>query len=161
MLGFLNIKLLVYDCDGVLTDNRVLVDENGTESVFFHRGDGMAVSLIKQLGIRQIILSTEVNPVVRMRAAKLKIPVIHGVESKKEHLIQYCQENNIASEQVMFIGNDLNDIEVMQWCGIRGCPLDAEIEVKVNCHWISKKQGGYGVIRDLYRDIMAEKERFQ
>ncbi len=157
-MNFLDIKLLVYDCDGVLTDNRVLVDEHGTESVFFHRGDGMAVKLIKQLGIQQIILSTELNPVVRMRAAKLQIPVIHGVDSKKEHLISYCQGNHIPNAQVMFIGNDLNDIDVMQWCGMRGCPLDAEIEVRDICHWISKKQGGYGVIRDLYRDIMLEKE---
>lgn len=153
-----DIKLLVYDCDGVLTDNRVLVDEHGNESVFFHRGDGMAVKLLKQLGIQQIILSTELNPVVRMRANKLNLPVIHGVDSKREHLVAYCRNNDLSSDQVMFIGNDLNDIEVMQWCGMRGCPLDAEIEVRDICHWISKKQGGHGVIRDLYRDIMLEKE---
>lgn len=151
-----DIKLLVYDCDGVLTDNRVLVDEHGIESVFFHRGDGMAVKLIKKLGIRQIILSTELNSVVRVRAEKLNIPVIHGVENKKGHLISYCQENYISNTKVMYIGNDLNDIDVMQWCGIRGCPLDAEIEVKNICQWISKKKGGYGVIRDLYRKLQKE-----
>lgn len=150
-MNLCNIKLLVYDCDGVLTDNRVLLDEHGIESAFFHRGDGMAVKLIKQLGIKQIILSTELNPIVRMRAAKLDIPVIHGVDSKKEHLVSFCKENGISNSQVMYLGNDLNDIDVMQWCGIRGCPLDAECEVKKICHWISKKQGGYGVIRDLYR----------
>ena len=158
-MDFTDIKLLVYDCDGVLTDNRVLVDEHGSESVFFHRGDGLAVKLIKRLEIQQIILSTEVNPVVCRRAEKLNIPVIHGVDSKKEHLVAYCQEQKILREQVMFIGNDLNDIEAMQWCGRRGCPCDAEVEVREICDWISQRAGGYGVIRDLYRDLVARMRR--
>ena len=74
-MGFSNIKLLIYDCDGVLTDNRVLVDETGQESVLFHRGDGYGIRMLKELGIEQMIVSTETNPIVARRAEKLKISV--------------------------------------------------------------------------------------
>lgn len=149
--------LLVYDCDGVLTDNRVLLDETGKESVFFHRGDGYGIRMLKELGVTQVILSTEVNPVVRKRAEKLKIPVIHGVEKKEKQLDEYCRVHNISFDQVMYIGNDLNDLEAMKLVGIRGCPADAEPEIKEICQWISTQNGGQGVIRELYRVLSRKR----
>lgn len=146
-----NIRLLVYDCDGVLTDNRVLVSETGEEYALFHRGDGYGVRMLKELGIRQIIVSTEENPVVEHRARKLKIDVIHSVMDKRTSLLQYCQEYGFALEDTMYIGNDLNDLEAMQVVGVCGCPHDAEPEIQDICHWISTKNGGQGVIRELYR----------
>lgn len=78
------IKLIVYDFDGVMTDNKVYIDQNGMESVQVNRGDGLGVSEIKKLGIKQIILSTEKNLVVAARAKKLKIDCLHGVNNKKK-----------------------------------------------------------------------------
>ena len=92
------IKLLVYDFDGVMTDNRVLVDQHGVESVMVSRGDGYGISRIKELGIKQVIISTETNEVVKRRAEKLKIDVIHGVEDKKTILRKFCEENGYALE---------------------------------------------------------------
>lgn len=158
-MDFSRVTLLVYDCDGVLTDNRVLVDEAGRESVFFHRGDGYGIARIRELGIRQMILSTETNPVVARRAEKLHLPVIHGTADKKTQLMEYCASQGIPLEQVMYIGNDLNDWDAMNLAGIRGCPRDAEPEIQVICHWISEKAGGYGVIRDLYRVLCVGKRQ--
>lgn len=146
-------KLIVYDFDGVMTDNRVAVDENGVESVTVHRGDGWGVRMIKdELKIPQIILSTEANPVVARRAEKLKIPVIHNAgDSKKQILIKYCAENGYDPADIMYIGNDLNDYDAMMMCGYHLCPADAEPELQSVADFIFVAKGGYGVIRELYR----------
>ena len=153
MINATQIKLLVYDFDGVMTDNRVLVDENGKESVIVHRGDGYAVSQIFKLGINQIILSTERNDVVTKRGKKLNLDVIHGVEDKKTILLHYCKKKQIQLKNVMFIGNDLNDYECMKCVGLKGCPADAECEILEIADWIAKSKGGYGVIRELLREL--------
>lgn len=153
-------SLIVYDFDGVMTDNRAMVDEHGNEYVIVHRGDGYGVRMIKdQLHIPQIILSTEVNPVVARRAEKLKIPVIHNAgDDKKTILASYCRDNGIAPEKVMYIGNDLNDYEAMMLCGYHACPADAEPEILAVCDFVFAAKGGCGVIRELYR-ILSEAVR--
>lgn len=150
-----DIKLIVYDFDGVMTDNKVIVDETGRESVVVNRSDGYAIARIKDYGISQIILSTEKNQVVRKRAEKLNIPVIHGVDDKKSILEKYCIDHNISLEKVLYIGNDLNDYDVMMGVGYPCCPADAEIEIQDIASWISTKKGGDGVIRELYRVIFG------
>lgn len=155
MLGK-RIDLIVYDFDGVMTDNTVLVTEEGKESVIVNRGDGYAISEIKRLGIEQIILSTEQNPVVAQRAKKLKIAVIHGVAEKKRVLDSYLEKNQIAAENVLYIGNDLNDYECMLGAGLKGCPADAEPEIIELCDWVSKKCGGRGVVRELLRELTGQ-----
>lgn len=158
-MDFSKIRLIVYDFDGVMTDNRVMVDQNGVESVIVNRGDGYGVGRIRDMGINQIILSTEKNPVVARRGEKLKLPVIHDVLDKKSILSNYLEENGYAKEEVMYIGNDLNDIDAMSLAGIVGAPKDAEDEILEIADWISKKNGGYGVIRDLYRQMSTSNER--
>lgn len=145
-----NIVCIFYDFDGVMTDNRVLVSEDGKESVFVNRSDGLAVSEIRKAGIDQIIVSTEKNAVVEKRAQKLGIDVIHGVDNKADIIMRICKEKGYNLAEVMFVGNDINDLSALSICGYKGCPLDAVEEVKEICDWISDKNGGYGVIRDLY-----------
>ena len=154
---FENIELIVYDFDGVMTDNRVMVDQNGNESVMANRGDGYGVGMIRKLGVKQVILSTEVNPVVEMRAQKLNLEVIHGVSDKKQTLEKYCADRNISLDRVMYLGNDLNDIDAMKCVGIKGAPKDAEPEILEIADWISEKNGGYGVVRELARLITLER----
>ena len=153
---FSSLQCIFYDFDGVMTDNRVLVDETGKEAVFANRSDGLAVGKIKGLGIPQVIVSTEVNPVVEKRAEKIKIPCIHGVESKKEIVEKYCADHGYDMQKVMFIGNDLNDEEVMRAVGLCGAPADAEDEILIFADWISSRKGGYGVIRELYRELSKD-----
>ncbi len=145
------IALIVYDFDGVMTDNHVIVDEEGHESAMMHRGDGYGVGMIRRLGIPQMILSTEVNPIVAHRGAKLNIPVVHNVPDKAESLKAYCSENGIDLQKVLYIGNDLNDKGAMDLVGLVGAPLDAEPEILEIADWISDKKGGYGVVRELAR----------
>jgi len=149
-----SVRLIIYDFDGVMTNNRVIVDETGTESVIVNRSDGYAVRQIEKTK-KQIILSTETNPVVERRAEKLKIDVIHCVENKADTVMKYCAEHNINLCEIMFIGNDLNDCEAMKLSGLKGCPADAEPEIKELADWISEKNGGDGVVRDLFRWIQS------
>ena len=109
-----NIQLLVYDFDGVMTDNCVYVNEDGVESVKVNRSDGLAVEKLTHLGYKQLILSTETNPVVTQRAKKLKISVLQGQKQKDIALQNYCNENNIQLKNTLFIGNDINDMETMK-----------------------------------------------
>lgn len=150
---FGNIECIFYDFDGVMTDNRVLVSQDGSESVFANRSDGLGVSLIKKKGIPQVIVSTEENNVVERRAEKLKIEVIHGVEDKGAIISNYCKKKGFNPKKTIFIGNDLNDIPAFNIVGFKGAPNDAEAEILSIADWISDKKGGYGVIRDFYRSL--------
>jgi 3-deoxy-D-manno-octulosonate 8-phosphate phosphatase (KDO 8-P phosphatase) len=143
------IQLIVYDFDGVMTNNKVIVCECGSESVIVSRADGLAISLIKQSKIPQIILSSEQNKIVEHRANKLQIPVISGVKDKKIHLINYCSEKSIELNNVVYIGNDLNDLESMKIVGIPICPEDACKEIKAISKFIIAVKGGDGVIREF------------
>ncbi len=153
------IKLIIYDFDGVMTDNRVIIGQDGTESVVVHRGDGYGVSQIKKLPIEQVIVSTETNPVVRRRAEKLNIEIIHGVSDKKSTVLEYCKDKGYAMEEVMFVGNDLNDYDAMMAVGVKGAPADAEEEILAVADWISQAKGGHGVIRELYRLLQTYMEQ--
>lgn len=152
-MNFKNIKCLAYDFDGVMTDNRALIDVDGKEHIFVNRSDGLAVSLFRQMGIRQVIISTEKYPVANARAKKLGIDIMLGVQDKGEALDKYCLENSIELEHVLYIGNDINDLPAMRKAGMRGGPKDAEPEVLAIADWISDRNGGDGVVRDLYRFI--------
>jgi 3-deoxy-D-manno-octulosonate 8-phosphate phosphatase (KDO 8-P phosphatase) len=144
------LKLIVYDFDGVMTDNKVYVDQNGVEMVQVNRGDGLGVSEIKKMGIKQIILSTENNPVVSSRANKLKIDCLHGVKNKKIVLTDYCIRNSIPVETVAFVGNDINDKAAMKIVGFSFCPSDAHVSIKEISDHVFQAKGGSGVIRELF-----------
>ncbi len=150
------ISALFYDFDGVMTDNHVLVDQNGVESVYVNRGDGYAIARFREIGIPQVIVSTEKNPVVERTAEKLRIPVIHGVDDKGSIISKYASENDISLDKAVFVGNDLNDIPAFEVCGIKAAPADAEDEILEIVDWISSRKGGDGVIRDLYRYLTVD-----
>lgn len=143
------IKMVVFDFDGVMTDNRVLVDENGKESVFVSRADGMGINMLKAQGIECMILSTEKNPVVSKRAEKLKINVIQGIDDKREVLKRYAYEQGIELQNILYIGNDINDLDVMQIVGRTAVPADAYEIVKKKTDILLKTKGGHGVVREL------------
>jgi len=153
LLDATEIDLIVYDFDGVMTDNTVMVSETGNESVLVNRSDGLAIKTIKSKGIRQLIMSTEQNKIVRVRAAKLDIPVLWGANNKKEALSAYCFRNSLSLGRVVYIGNDLNDVEVMRLVAYPLAPSDAYPEVKEIAHFIIPAAGGKGVVRELLNHI--------
>lgn len=150
------VHLIVYDFDGVMTDNKVILREDGLESVVVNRSDGLAVSRLKSCGILQVILSTESNKVVAKRAQKLDIPLIQGVSDKSKSLRRYCRENNILLKDVVYVGNDLNDLQAMKRVGYPVCPSDACKEVRAICMIVLGAAGGSGVIRELLDCIKIE-----
>ena len=146
---------LIFDFDGVLTDNKVYVDQDGKESVCCNRSDGLAFDGLRKLGIPVCILSTESNPVVTARANKLKVKVIQGANNKLELLNLYCSENNFNIDRVMFVGNDLNDFQVMQACGYSASPNDSHPSIKEISNYVFSVKGGDGIVRELLEDILS------
>ena len=144
-----NIKLIVYDFDGVMTDNRVIVREDGIESVIVSRADGMGVGIIMEMGIPQVILSSETNRIVSLRAKKLGISVLQGVDDKKTVLLNYCKDNNYDPARILYVGNDVNDEEVMKAVGYSVATADAHHSIKSLAQMVLDTKGGQGVVREL------------
>ena len=153
-----NIKLIIYDFDGVMTNNKVYIDQNGNETVRVNRADGLGIAEIKKLGIKQIIISTETNSVVSTRASKLGIPCLQGIENKKSALINYCQKNDFELLNVAYVGNDINDKEVMEIAGTTYCPSDAHKSIQIITDYILKTKGGDGVVREIL-DLITNNKR--
>ncbi|MCP4613777.1 MAG: HAD hydrolase family protein [Planctomycetes bacterium] len=144
-----DIELIVYDFDGVMTDNRAIVLQDGTEAVFVNRSDGLGVEQIRSFGIAQLIVSSEANPVVKARAEKLGLEVIASCKNKKDILKNYCNQKNYDLKKVIFVGNDFNDLEAMKIVGFPVAPADAYPEIIKTARLVTKASGGQGVVREL------------
>lgn len=144
-----DIRLIVYDFGGVMTDNKVIIFEDGRESIVANRSDGLGVEAPKKMGISQIILSTESNDVVRARAKKLNLSIIYACKDKKSTLIKYCKKRGYNLSKVVYVGNDINDLEAMEVVGYPIAPADAQIEIKKIAKIVTKARGGDGVIREV------------
>lgn len=143
------IELIVLDFDGVLTDNRVWVDENGLERVAAHRGDGMGISLVKKEGYTVIVLSTETNKVVAARCKKLNIPVYHGIEDKGPAIKKLAQENHADLKNIVYVGNDVNDLPCLDLVGCAVVVADAHPDIISSADIILTKKGGHGAVREI------------
>lgn len=143
------IELIVFDFDGVLTDNRVWVMEDGKEAVICNRSDGLAFDLLKKVGIPTMILSTEQNPVVCARADKLRVPCESGCADKRKFLEAHIQKNDIPAESVVYVGNDTNDLGAIGIAGYSVAPNDAHPKVLSSVDWVLSRNGGQGVAQEL------------
>lgn len=143
------IKALILDFDGVFTDNRVLVFQDGSEAVVCDRSDGWGIAQLKKTGLPILILSTEANPVVQARADKLKIPFIQGQSEKWRTLQAWLNERNLDPESVVYIGNDVNDLQCMQSVGFSVAVADAHPVILRQADLILDHPGGQGAIREL------------
>ena len=148
-----DIDAFIFDFDGVLTNNLVHLDQNGKESVSCSRADGLAFDVLRKLDKPAFILSTENNPVVTMRAKKLKVPVVQGVDDKVEAIKKLVNKNSYNLKNILYVGNDLNDYLVMQLCGYTACPADSHPKIKEISDVVLKTNGGNGVVRELLEDV--------
>ena len=114
------------------------------------RADGLGISEIRKLEIEQIILSTETNPVVSARAKKLDLFCIQGVNDKTKALADYCENHQIDLSTVAYVGNDINDLEVMKLVGTTFCPADAHKSIKHISQNILESKGGEGISREIF-----------
>ena len=147
------IKAVIFDFDGVFTDNRVIVSTTGEEFVICDRGDGMGTNLLAAAGIKMLILSKEKNAVVTSRGKKLNIEVIQGCDDKLPELINWIQKNNVDAQQAAYIGNDINDLECLKHVGVAVIPADAHYSVIDTATWILQHNGGRGAIRE-FADVL-------
>ena len=153
MLDIKKIELIVFDFDGVLTNDKVLVDQNGIESVVCSRSDGLGFDVLKILEKSTVIISTELNIVVSKRAEKLGIPVLQGVQNKKDIVKKLSKEKKINLSNILFVGNDLNDYHAMKFCGYSVCPSDSHPVIKDLASYVLKTKGGDGVVRELLEEV--------
>jgi len=149
------IALIVFDFDGVLTDNKVFVTQDGKEFVACSRADGLAFDYIRKNKINTCILSTEKNGVVSHRAKKLGVPVFQSVADKEKTLNLLLEEQRIRYENVVYVGNDLNDYYAMLRCGIKICPSDAHERIKKISDFVLQSRGGDGVAREILEDVFS------
>ena len=143
------VRLIVFDFDGVFTDNTVYVTQEGIESVRCWRSDGLGLARLRTIGVHALIISTETNPVVSARAGKLKTPCLQGVEDKAAAILQTCQELGIALEHALFVGNDINDIPAFNSVGLPVAVADAHPDVYPHVVHRTERRGGFGAVREV------------
>ena len=143
------IKLIAFDFDGVFTDNTVCVDQNGIEAVRCWRSDGLGLARLRNVGVQAFIISTEMNPIVTVRANKLKLPCKQGIEDKATAILTTCHKLDVAPEQTIFVGNDINDIPAFQVVGMPVAVADAYPEVFPHVKYRTEKPGGFGAVREI------------
>ena len=145
----MKVDLVVFDFDGVMTDDTVYVDQNGIESVRCSRSDGMGLSQLKEKGIPAIVLSSERNPVVIQRCKKLNLEYIHGVLKKGEVLEKYLKDNQINPANVIYVGNDINDLPCFPLVGCAIVTADAHFKAKNEADIVLNHNGGEGAVREV------------
>lgn len=148
--------MVVFDFDGVFTDNRAITFGDGTEAVVVNRSDGYGISLMHKAGISMVVLSSEKNPVLLARTGKLNLPTYHGIDDKLSQLKTLLYEHGIDPSDVLYVGNDLNDRECMTYVGCSVAPADAHDEIKAVATLVLSSKGGNGAVRELCDLILSE-----
>ena len=153
-----NVRLIALDFDGVMTDDLVTVDENGTESVRCSRSDGLGIRLVKEAGIAVVVISSETNRVVEARCKKLGIDFVQGTFQKTEKLRKYCQEKKIDSADAVYVGNDVNDIACFPVVGCALVPSDAHEKARAAADIVLTRAGGHGAVREVCDRILDQRQ---
>jgi YrbI family 3-deoxy-D-manno-octulosonate 8-phosphate phosphatase len=149
------VALLVLDFDGVFTDNRVWVTRHGVESVACNRSDGLGIDMLQRYGVEVFVLSKEVDPVVAARCRKLSIPFRQGVENKDAALRSLAAERNVPLGEIVYVGNDVNDLPCLAIAGCGVAVADAHPDVTRQADLILKSPGGKGAVREVCDLIMT------
>ena len=154
-----DVKLLVLDFDGVMTDNRVWVDQDGRESVACNRSDGWGLARLREADVQVLVLSTEQNPVVAARCRKLGIECVQGCDDKRTRLEQLIAERSLTAAQTAYVGNDHNDLACMHGVGVAIAVADAESAVRAVAALVTSRRGGHGAVREVCDWILEARRR--
>jgi N-acylneuraminate cytidylyltransferase len=142
-------KIIFTDFDGCLTDDKVKVNMFGKESVRANRKDGLAVKRLKSLGIKVVIATTEKNSVVQVRADKMKVEVLRGLDNKVEAISEYLIKHSFNWADVWYVGNDINDLGALEKAALSFCPIDASPEVIATAQIVLSRRGGEGLLAEI------------
>jgi 3-deoxy-D-manno-octulosonate 8-phosphate phosphatase (KDO 8-P phosphatase) len=149
------IRLVVFDFDGVFTDNTVWCDESGGEWVRCWRSDGLGLEKLRQLAIPTWVLSTEAHPTVAKRCAKLRVPCRHGLSDKAAELVKLAGETGIDPRDMVYVGNDINDAGCLRLVGTPIVVQDAHPDVLPAARYRTRRPGGFGAVREVCDWISA------
>ena len=152
------VRLAIFDFDGVFTDNRVWVDEHGTELLAFSRSDGLGLRRLEEVGVKPLIVSMERNAIVTARAQKLRVDCFQGVDHKLDVVMEYADEALVTMDDTAYVGNDINDAECLGAVGLPVVPADAWPEVVPLARWVLSRPGGRGCVRE-FCDAVWEAQR--
>ena len=158
----MKIKMLVMDVDGTLTDGKIYIGNQGEVMKAFNVKDGYGIAHLKDAEILPVIITGRKSSIVEQRAKELNIVELYqSVENKLECLKQIATQYQVLPEEIAYIGDDLNDLECMRYCGIAACPKDAICDVKNYVDYICKFQGGQGAVREFIKFLIdgGENER--
>lgn len=152
------VQMIICDFDGVVTDNLVLTDEKGKESVAASRSDSMHIKTLREKGVEVMILSSEPNPVVKARAKKMGVEAIHGIgmQDKGRVMREVLEQKKVKAENVIYIGNDLNDLPCFEIAGWSVAVADAYPEVIRAADYVLTKNGGHGAVRELCELVLKQ-----
>ena len=149
------IKLVITDVDGVLTDGGMYYTKDGDMMKKFHARDGMGVTLLRKIDIPTIILTKEKTEIVAHWSKNMKVKeVLDGVTKKESKLDSICKKNNVLLDEIAYVGDDVNDIEILKKVGLSITPKDGEDSVKKNCDYICSRIGGNGAFREVVNLIL-------
>ena len=155
-----DIKLVILDVDGVMTDGRIVIDDNGVESRNFDIKDGMGVVVMMMSGVEVAIITSKKSGAVRHRAEELKIKRFHeGIKKKTEPYEEMLKEMNITDAQVAYVGDDLVDLSMMKRVGLPIAVGDAVEDVKQHAAYVTKARGGYGAVREVAEMILKAQDK--
>ena len=154
----MKIKLLVMDVDGTLTDGKIYMGENGEVMKAFNVKDGYAIAhMLPEMGIVPVIITGRKSKIVENRAKELGITELYqGVGDKFAQLKIVAEKYNATPEKIAYIGDDLNDLACIEYCGLTACPADAVEEVKRKVTYVCKKNGGEGAVREFITEQLIK-----
>lgn len=159
MTDLSRIRFVVFDFDGVFTDNRVWTNEHGEESVSCWRGDAHGLRRLEEVGVDHLIISTEVNQAVGARARKIRATCVQGVEDKPPVLREEVARRGFTLEETAYLGNDVNDAGCLEIVGLPVVPGDAWPEVVPLAKLVLERRGGYGCVRELCDAVWAARRK--
>ena len=155
------IKLLLMDCDGVLTDGRIWLFENGEEQKGFHTRDGLGLEILHRAGLRSGIISGRRSAAVEQRAHGLKMLFVRqGCEDKLAAFAETVSHAGVTTDEVAYIGDDLNDIPLLRQAGLAIAVSDAAQETRESAHYVTTVPGGYGAVREAIELILKAQGRW-
>src|SRR6185295_11572714 len=155
------IKLFLMDCDGVLTDGRIWVLENGEDQKAFNTRDGLGLELLHRAGLKSGVISGRVSSALTRRAEKLGMSYVRqGCEDKKQAFAEIVADAGLTNEEVAFAGDDLNDIPLMLQSGLALAVTDAAVETRNHAHYVTEAPGGHGAVREMVELILKSQDRW-